>query len=665
MTSLDTKINPSHEQTRRRNPYLFVVGCQRSGTTLLQRMLDHHPELAVGYDSQFIPRPIKRLAVGVDPPLTPRLVDRVVGFARFARLGLPEAAVRAAADRSETYAEFVCGVYEAFAQQHGKPFAGEKSPGYCRHLPHLNALFPWARIIHLVRDGRDVALSIMDWGKGAAKLELFEREPVAVCALWWRRDVLAGRDGAAGIDSGLTRVVRYETMVEDPVATMRDLAAFLGLPDAPEMAAFHEGKTRVKPGRSAKAAWLPPTQGLRDWRSQMSERDLALFDALAGDALDAFGYPRGVADCSSVAVEAEACRQWWREHVEATPLGDDDDETPATGRAARVAPSPTRTSRNPFVFIVGCPRSGTTLLKRMVDAHPDLAITPETHWIPRFFRKRVGVTPEGLATSELPERLLEYPKFANLRLEPEDVRALVPAGATMPYAEFVTRIFDGFGRRHGKSLVGDKTPGYVQSMPLLNEQWPQAKFVHLIRDGRDVCLSVLDWDRAHRTAGRYGTWERDRVSTAALWWERFVRLGREAGERLGPDLYHEVRYESLVTDPEAAMRSLCGFLGIPFDDAMVSFHVGKTKDDPTLSAKRAWRPVTAGIRDWRTDMASDDVVAFEAIVGDLLDELDLPRAAADIPSSRLEHAAAMRDAFKKDPHFKERSLPAHWTPRRS
>ena len=68
-------------------------------------------------------------------------------------------------------------------------------------------------------------------------------------------------------------------------------------------------------------------------------------------------------------------------------------------------------SPNPYVFIVGCPRSGTTLLERMVNAHPEIAIIHESHWITRFFKKRIGVTQDGVVTPEMVSALCEYHRF--------------------------------------------------------------------------------------------------------------------------------------------------------------------------------------------------------------------------------------------------------------
>src|SRR5262249_16939829 len=162
------------------------------GTTLLQRMLDSHPQLAVANDVDFIPRAIERLSEVVDPPLTPELVARARSYHRFARLHLPDDVVDQTAAGAPTSREFVSALYDEYGGRKSKVLAGQKRPSYVRHLPLLHALFPWARIIHIIRDGRDTALSIMGWsrdGKGPCKMALWQEEPVAVCALWWRWQV--------------------------------------------------------------------------------------------------------------------------------------------------------------------------------------------------------------------------------------------------------------------------------------------------------------------------------------------------------------------------------------------------------------------------------------------------------------------------------------------
>jgi len=291
-----------------RNPYLFVVGCPRSGTTLLQRMLDANPLLAVSNDPHFIPF-APGVGAGHDPPVSPELVDWLLGYRTFARLGLDEPTVRAAAATAGTYRQLVAALYDAFGRERGKVLAGEKTPRYVRYLPLLHALFPGARVVHIVRDGRDVALSTLDWARpdrGPGRFRLWREHPLAVCALSWRWHVTTGMHDGTRLGD-LYSEVRYEDIVAKPERTLRRLTARVGLPFADGMLAFHVGRQRHERGLSAKDAWLPPTPGLRDWRNQLAPADLELFEALAGDLLSQLGYERAC-DAISPQVASVASR---------------------------------------------------------------------------------------------------------------------------------------------------------------------------------------------------------------------------------------------------------------------------------------------------------------------------------------------------------------------
>ena len=136
--------------------------------------------------------------VGFDPPLTAEMIERVRKFHRTSRLGLAEITMDQAAANANTYGEFVTQLYSQVARQNGKLLAGEKTPDYGRHMLLLRDLFPWAKFIHLFRDGRDVALSTLGWagrknGRGPARFKLWHDYPIAICALWWRWQVTAAR----------------------------------------------------------------------------------------------------------------------------------------------------------------------------------------------------------------------------------------------------------------------------------------------------------------------------------------------------------------------------------------------------------------------------------------------------------------------------------------
>jgi hypothetical protein len=316
---------------------------------------------------------------------------------------------------------------------------------------------------------------------------------------------------------------------------------------------------------------------------------------------------------------------------------------------------------NPYLFVVGVPRSGTTLLLRMLDAHPGLAMINQTRWIADWYERRTGLTPDGHVMPELLDRLYEFRHFTKLRI---DRRALeerlgLPS-AEVHYSRFVSGVFDLYGEARGIGLVGEKAPRYLQKLPVLDRLFPETRFVHIIRDGRDVALSVSEWRKGPGVARRMNIYADQPIATTALWWEWRIRLGREAGVPLGPERYCEVHYERLVADPEGECARLCSFLDLSYDDAMLRFHEGRTRDAPGLDAKKAWRPITPGLRDWRKQMPSEEVERFEAAAGEFLEGLGYERAGDGADPSALEAARATREAFAREAISRGHRLPADW-----
>ncbi len=293
---------------------------------------------------------------------------------------------------------------------------------------------------------------------------------------------------------------------------------------------------------------------------------------------------------------------------------------------------------NPYVFIVGCPRSGTTLLQRVVNAHPKIAVVPEAPWIYHLLKARVGITPRGTVTPDLAPALLEHPKFGLLGINRDQLLPLIGKGRQMTYSTFVRGIFDLYGVIRGKELVGNKTPALVRRLNVVHKLWPEARIIHLIRDGRDVYLSMKNRPLHSRDSKALAGWEEDPVSTAALWWELNVQLGRKASKSFGPELYCEVRYESLVNRSTEFCAELCAFLGVTYSDVMLRFYERE-------KTKRASRPITPGLRNWRSQMSSEDVELFEAAAGKTLEDLGYPRVFAHPRDELMERSARKRDSL--------------------
>ena len=126
-----------------------------------------------------------------------------------------------------------------------------------------------------------------------------------------------------------------------------------------------------------------------------------------------------------------------------------------------------------------------------------------------------------------------------------------------------------------------------------------------------------------------------------------MRRGREAGELLGPGLYREMRYESLVAHPEQECAAVCDFLGLAYHEAMLRYHEAFEEAGGGESSGHDRQPITSGLRSWRTQMTPDDVERFEAAAGALLDELGYPRHFAHPRPVAVEHSAQVRNLLAK------------------
>jgi hypothetical protein len=261
----------------------------------------------------------------------------------------------------------------------------------------------------------------------------------------------------------------------------------------------------------------------------------------------------------------------------------------------------------------------------MFDSHPDLAVVQEARFVAKMGRHwRRYETPEGLDADRFVADVFSIAKSSHaLALDREEVSHALAAAAPSSFAEAVRQVFALYAAGRSKTRYGDKTPGYVVCLPLLARLFPEGRFVHVIRDGRNSALSYLDHGYGPRT-----------VMQAAFRWRNRLLAGRRAGRRLGPERYQELRYESLTDNPEGALRPVCDFLQLDFDEKMLRYFeradelVAGTAHP--LRFQGLYRPPTAGLRDWRTAMSRDDVVLFDAIAGDVLEELGYER----LPASR-------------------------------
>lgn len=314
-----------------------------------------------------------------------------------------------------------------------------------------------------------------------------------------------------------------------------------------------------------------------------------------------------------------------------------------------------RTSKGP-VFIVGCPRSGTTLLYHMLLSAGGFAVyRGETRvfdmLVPRF---------RNLSTRKARERLLNAwipsPSFRISGLDAAAFRERIMDGCR-DGGEFLRIMMESIARQQGMERWAECTPAHVLCLPEIKRQLPDARVVHIIRDGRDVALSLarLGWIRPAR-------WHREhRVLVAGLYWEWTVRKGRKDGRRIAED-YMEVRYEELVRHPAQTLERLGRFVDHDLDyDRVSRVAIGSVSRPNTAFAGEGDGQPFDPVGRWKKCIAEPRLAQLEAVVGDYLEELGYPRRPGAEPArserARLRLIRATYMAYYSWKHWLKRRTP--------
>ncbi len=287
----------------------------------------------------------------------------------------------------------------------------------------------------------------------------------------------------------------------------------------------------------------------------------------------------------------------------------------------------------PF-FIVGNDRSGTTMLRLILDRGREAAIPPESMFLTDFAED------DG---SQLLERVWHHPKVHLWDLAP-DPPAPPPGLDDRQARRFAFEApFVAYAAKHGKPRWGDKTPHYVHHVDHLLAIWPDARFVILVRDGRDVALSLKPLP-----FGPNNAW------AAAQWWARGIRAGERAQQQ-HPDNVLTVRYEDIAQAPAGHVRRICDFLELTYDDDMLDLqHADRAKIVPDQTS---WFPrvldgiSTAGVGRWRREMSPRSRGVFAALAGDELARHGYEVGEAAPPTARQERWFHYQNEFMRNVNF--------------
>ncbi|HUO10380.1 MAG TPA: sulfotransferase [Phycisphaerae bacterium] len=255
-------------------------------------------------------------------------------------------------------------------------------------------------------------------------------------------------------------------------------------------------------------------------------------------------------------------------------------------------------------FVVGCERSGTTLLAVMIGRHSSIAMMPETHFFLRVVPRRLSK--ESGAHAELLERFRRSPRAIDLEFDRAEVLARF---SQMPptYAGLFETLMTMYAERWGKPMGGEKTPFHLLRVPLIVKWFPEARIVGIVRDGRDVVRSIMSapWT-AHRSLRRH-CWK----------WAQSAELSRRL-VREYPRNFMLIRYEDLVSEPEKTLRDVDAFLGVPFEAGQIEAG-GPSPVVP--ERERGWKANAVGHPDksrigaWEKEVTTRERLIMNSLMG--------------------------------------------------
>jgi hypothetical protein len=291
---------------------------------------------------------------------------------------------------------------------------------------------------------------------------------------------------------------------------------------------------------------------------------------------------------------------------------------------------PSHMSAPPMPVIVGAPRSGTTLLRFMLDAHPQMAIPPETGFLTlgRSLRGRGDCLRRQFfeAITAFPA---DAPAWNDFGLSRPNLWSMLAGIEPFTVADGYRAFYRAYAEARGKQRWGDKTPMHCLHLMSIEEVLPEAHFIHVIRDGRDVALSLrhLRFSPGHD------------IEVLARHWANCVTAASAQGARCRR--YLEVRFEELVCDSRAVLSRVCAFLDLPYWPEMLRYylrtpdrlaeHRERVRTNGTVVVSHADRlrqqaltmqpPQESRVQAWKRRMAVEEQLRFESVAGRLLLEL--------------------------------------------
>lgn len=289
------------------------------------------------------------------------------------------------------------------------------------------------------------------------------------------------------------------------------------------------------------------------------------------------------------------------------------------------------TETRPPIFIIGNPRSGTTLLRLLLHNHGNIVIPPEcgfaVWWYDKYNNWNEDSTRDRQLLDEFLQDLSTSRKIETWQMDFAALRDYIQEEGPTNYAELIACIYLFFGRSTGKMFRrwGDKNNFHVRWIERLSALFPNASYIHIVRDGRDVACSYRALSGMHLRSAYAPTLPIDIVSIAAEWTNN-VEMSRASFSAIGWERVCEVRYEDLVTRTDVELMRICQFLDEPYDERMLRYHWHNEHEHQEPPEFLSWKqktlekPTTSEIGKYQHELTEEEIGLFEQHAGPLLQQ---------------------------------------------
>lgn len=279
------------------------------------------------------------------------------------------------------------------------------------------------------------------------------------------------------------------------------------------------------------------------------------------------------------------------------------------------------------LFIIGNPRSGTTLLRLMLNKHTKMSVPPEAGFLAWLYDDYKDFIFTKEQVEKFVKALSQTTKMEHWNLDYDALKIFIMSERPDDFSKLMDSVYLYYSKYNllkEVEIYGDKNNFYLNKIDLLSNLYNDAKFIHIIRDGRSVAVSYKDLNKRNMTS-EYAPDLPNKIETIAKEWMDNIQMINTSFEKLNPILHHTIRFEDLISEPEESLQNICNFLDIEYDEKMLNYFETTESDGLEPGDFLQWKsknkmPLQEEEIFKYKKLSQNDLKSFEDLAKDLLSQ---------------------------------------------